>query len=273
MEFNRALSPETLLKATCDELLDAGEEELSGVGSSLEAELWASSAWRMLEPLRLLDTRVNLLLLDALGTAAERRGSENALGMLLTLSALSPADPLAGAAGRMVARGVSAPSWAVAAGRAIHVEAWLGSAPLSPAQVLSCIFDSADGPRHALGVLIDLRLAGAAKDAFVSVDLSALQAGLLDGAAGLAFEPVLPAAAADLLHRGLEAAAQLWPAGLIDDDVEDMRPLLAHRIGVLRAAEAQPAEASRLIRTAVRRRRRHPVVAGVAGEQVPLFPD
>src|SRR5207253_1517164 len=76
-EVERALSPETLLKATCDELLDAGEEELSGVGSSLEAELWASSALRMLEPLRLLDTRLDLLLLDALGTAAERRGSEN----------------------------------------------------------------------------------------------------------------------------------------------------------------------------------------------------
>src|SRR5438128_7979916 len=83
-ELERALSPETLLKATCDELLDAGEEELSGVGSSLEAELWASSALRILEPLRLLDMRLDLLLLDALRTAAERRGSENALGMLLT---------------------------------------------------------------------------------------------------------------------------------------------------------------------------------------------
>ena len=116
-----------------------------------------------------------------------------------------------------------------------------------------------------------LGLAGAAKNAFVSVDLSGLRAGLLDSGTGLVFEPVLPAAAADLLHRGLEAAAQLWPAGLIDDDMEDMRPFLAHRVGKLRAVKAQPAEASWLTKTAVGRRRRHSPKAAVAGDQVPLF--
>jgi hypothetical protein len=75
------------------------------------------------------------------------------------------------------------------------------------AQVLSCVIDSPDGPRHALGVLIDVSLAGAARDAFLGGS-KGLRAGLLDTGTGLVFQPVLPAAAADLLHRGLEVAAQ-----------------------------------------------------------------
>jgi hypothetical protein len=172
----------------------------------------------------------------------------------------------------MEANGVSAPGWALAAGRAALLESWLGTAPQAPARVLVCVFDSADGRRHALGVLVDLGLGGAAKDAFVSVDMNRLRAGLLRGDTGLVFEPVSPVVAAEVLERGLEAAAKLWPVGLIDDDVEDMRPLLAHRIGVLRASEAQAAvEANRPTKTAAARRRRRPLAAGVAGEQVPLF--
>ncbi|MGH9041437.1 MAG: hypothetical protein ACRDZ3_14525 [Acidimicrobiia bacterium] len=219
-------------------VLRSARNHLVHARTPLAAEVWASgllSVWQT-EPNSPGDTDLDDGFGEALVRHARGDGTPEAAATLWALAGVVPArlaTKARTAAASLERSGIPAPAWAGEVGQSRPTEAWLGRDVYGDQEIVIVGFAYSNGDEHALCVLVDHNLSGAAKDTYLTDGLASTLVRWRDAEAlGITLEPIgLPAAAARLEDALL--ATEINGDGASASRLLDLKALIAARLDAL----------------------------------------
>ncbi len=205
----------------------------------LEAEAFASEIISIWLHLTLIDGDPDALFGGALIDYLARRGTPEALVLLLGLGAVgAPVTVTAAqqAATALRARRVRAPRWADEIGKPRFVDAWTSSDEYGDQDALIVTFEYPGSGQHCFVVLVDHNLGGVIKKAFLSAEPDSV----LEDWRRMPGTPLRSIPAEEAAHRlrdaldaGAAPSADAFASDESSEEVDELRALLHARLGRL----------------------------------------
>jgi hypothetical protein len=207
---------------------------LAEIATPLEAERWGSDILAALGGVRSAAAQ-------AIGPAAERSGTPEALAILRVLGALGGPDlrsPATEAANRLAARGIQEPGWAGEVGSPSVRECWRYGDDRGVQDAVTMSFEYAAG-RHVVSLLLDHSCGGGIKNVWVGEagDVLARTKAMADEDPSMIFEMISPAAARTRAERAI-AAGECPSQPDEFSNVASTRALLRARVALLPTHES-----------------------------------
>jgi hypothetical protein len=226
-----------------DQLFD-GAANLLDTDDPVEAEFFASTIAGLPElPSPTLVDRLDEALAGAFVEEARRRGTPEALALVLALAHVAPPrldDSAEEAAQELLATGVKPPPWADSIGTASFAGAWLGTEPFGDQEILFVSFQHRGQSPHALQLLIDHNVNGVIKDAQLVPAVAELLERWREGMPEMTFRQLSAVDASTRIAAGMEMSDLPWLEPPWTSDFRALRALIASRQRLLPQPNRRP---------------------------------